>query len=343
MKTFFKTFCAVTLVCCGLCSCQQARLKRVRVAPEGVSVKVMEASAVENVSQRSYVGSIEVSKEASVSAVHGGVLEQLLVREGDKVREGQVLAVINSSGVKSAYDAAKAALQQAEDGYRRASQVYQSGSVSEVKMVELRTKVEQARSSAEAASNALDECSVKAPFSGRVSAVNVNRGERVMVAQPLLNLVDLSGLEISFSVPENEVSSVKAGSTAKVYVPALDSGFDAVVKNMSVVGSTVSHSYKCTLAIKNVTAQMLPGMVCRVYLASDEVSGTVVPQDAVKIDGDGRYVWTVDASDKVCKTRITTGGFSGKGVVVTSGLSEGDRIIVQGSSKVSTGMKVIVK
>lgn len=133
-----------------LCSCQLARLKRVRVAPEGVSVKVQTAEESRTVSQKSYVGSLEVSKEAVVNAPHGGVVGKIYVREGQKVAKGQVIAVIDSRTVRSGYEAAMAALSQAEDGYARASKVYESGSVTDVKMVEIRTQLAQARASAEA-------------------------------------------------------------------------------------------------------------------------------------------------------------------------------------------------
>ena len=57
-------------------------------------------------------------------------------------------------------------------------------------------------------------------------------------------------------------------------------------------------------------------------------------------DGGGRYVWTVDGEDTVCKTYIRVNGYSGKGVVVESGLDDSLRVIVEGSRKVSGGMKV---
>ncbi len=326
-----------------LCSCQLARLKRVRVAPDGVSVKVQVAEESRTVSGKSYVGSLEVSREAVINAPHGGVIEKLYVREGQKVAEGQVIAVIASRTVLSSHEAAMAALRQAEDGYERASKVYESGSVADVKMVEIRTQLAQAKASAEAARNALDECTVRAPFAASVSSVFVNEGEHVGIARPLASLADVSDPEIRISVPENEVHMIAAGDIAEVYVPALDRTLTAVVKNKAVVSDALSHSYGCTLSPKGGRSGLMPGMICRVYLEKDGVSGIVIPADAVRMDDKGKYVWTVGAAGKVCKVRITTGGFSGKGVVVTGGLASGDRVIVSGASKVSSGMQVNIK
>lgn len=342
MKSPRKLLVALALVALA-CSCQQARLKRVRVAPEGVCVKVQTVTMTSNASQKAYVGTVEVSKEASINASTSGTLTKLYVKQGAKVSQGQVLAEITSQTVKSSYDAAMAALRQAEDGYARVKKVYDTGSVPEVKLVEIQTKLEQARASAAAARNALEQCKVRAPFAGEVADISILQGEKVVVAQPLLTLVDARGLDVVVSIPEIEAFDVKVGDKATVLFPSLDRKLEAVVKTRAVVGSSLSHSYKCTLSMGKVGEDVLPGMVCKVYLLSDSISGIVVPADVVKLDSDGKYVWTVDSLDRVCKVRIVTNGFSGKGVIVVNGLNEGDRIIVEGTSKVSTGMSVKVK
>lgn len=326
-----------------LASCQQAHLKRVRVAPEGVCVKVQTVQNASTVLKKSYVGTVEVSKEASVSAPVSGTLEKLNVKQGSRVEAGHILAEINSQAVQSSYDAAMASLRQAEDGYQRVMKVYDSGSVPEVKLVEIKTKLEQARASARAAENALEQCRIRAPFAGELSDVSVHQGERVVIAQPLFTIVDVKDLEIAVSVPETEVFGVVPGDKATVVFPSMDGTLEAVVKSRAIVGNVLSHSYKCTLSLLEGRKDILPGMVCEVYLAGDSVSGISIPADVVKVDSEGKYVWTVDASSKVCKTRVVTGGFSGRGVVVSSGLQPGDRLIVEGASKVSTGMKVKVK
>lgn len=338
-----RTILVSVLAASCLCSCQLARLKRVRVAPDGVSVKVQTAEESRTVSQKTYVGTLEASKEAVVNASHGGVVEKIYVREGQKVAQGQAMAVIASRTVRSSYEAAMAALARAEDGYGRASKVYESGSVTDVKMVEIRTQLAQARASAEAAENALDECTLRAPFAASVSGVFVHEGEHVAIARPMVSLADVSEPEIRISVPENEVHMIAPGDRAEAYFPALDRTFAAVVKNKAFVGDALSHSYKCTLAVKGGPAGLLPGMICNVSLEKDGVSGIVIPADVVRIDDKGRYVWTVGSDGKVSKTRITAGGFSGKGVIVTGGLAPGDRIIVEGASKVSAGMSVKIK
>ena len=128
--------------------------------------------------------------------------------------------------------------------------------------------------------------------------------------------------------------------TFTVEVPALGGArFQAVVKTKGVSASPLSHSYSCTLSPSGQVEGLLPGMVCKVYRDSEGAGGIIVPASVVRTDGNGRYVWTV-ADGKVVKKYIVTGKFAGKGVAVEDGLEAGDRVIVEGSQKVSSGMKV---
>ena len=109
-----------------------------------VTVKVEKISDVSVTSTVSYVGTAEAVRSAVVSAPNSGRLVSLEVSRGDKVSAGQELARIESQTVRSTLQMAEATLAQARDGHDRASQVYSSGSIPEVQMVEINTKLSQA-------------------------------------------------------------------------------------------------------------------------------------------------------------------------------------------------------
>jgi len=308
-----------------------------------VSVGVQVIAGSNHISQRSYVGTVESAKDATISANHSGTLSSLLVRQGQNVKAGQIVATINSPNVINSYKAALASLHQAQDGYDRAKQVYDSGSIPDVKMVEIETKLAQAKATAEVASNAMAECNITVPFDGIVSKILVNSGEHLIVGQLLLSIIDAGGLEVSFPVPENEISGLTIGEGAVVEFPSVGKeSSKAVVKSKSLTSSPLSHTYSCTLQLKNKPDGLMVGMVCKVFMDSDDIKGIIIPADVVKVDNVGKYVWTVE-NDMACKKRITVGGYSGKGVLVDSGLSVGDILIVEGAGKVSGGMKVTIK
>lgn len=308
-----------------------------------VSVKVMPVKSERGIRSSSYVGSVIPLKSAVLSCRYPGTLTGLYVSQGDYVEKGQVLAQVESSSVESAYKMARATLEQAEDGYGRVMQVYGTGSIPDVKRVEVEAQLSKARAAAEAASRSLEDCKIKAPFAGVVGEVYCDRGVELSLLDPIAKVMDISDVEIRFPVPEKEIGRLRVGDTAYLVVPALkDSAFSARVKTKGMVASALAHSYDCTVEPLCRVDGLLPGMVCKVYLATDSRSGIVIPSSVVQMDAAGRYVWLVSDS-VVVKRYVEIDGFSGKGVVVTSGLEQGESLIVEGSRKVSTGMKVKVQ
>ena len=308
---------------------------------EPVRVEVTAVRRAEGGKQVGYVGRVEPARSTLVNVPHGGTLVALRVREGQRVSQGDILAVVKSEPLQAAYDMAVSTRRQAEDGFARVQKVYDSGSITEQKYIEVQTQLEKARSSEQAAQSALDECTVCAPFTATVSEVMGHQGTQVTALSPLVRLVDVGRMEITFAVPEGELASLRVGDSAMVAVPAIEKEFPAVLKVKGVVGSALSHSYDCTLGGLPEVDGLMPGMVCKVSLVtSKRGAGVLVPASAVMNDREGRYVWTADSMGVVEKHRVTVDGFSGHDVVVTEGLMEGERVIVHGSQKVSTGMKV---
>lgn len=307
---------------------------------EPVPVKVISVKKSDVKANTSYIGRVEPSKSAVVLNPFPGTLTEFNVTKGRKVAKDAVIAKINSESLQSAYDIAESALEQAEDGFERVEKVYGSGSVTEVKMVEVRTKLEQARAAERSARQALEDCSVKAPFSGVIGEVYCQKGEHLSAASPLVQILDVESIEIHFSVPESEYSDILVGAKAEIEVPALRKTVSGTVAVKGVSASALSHSYDFTLKNISESYSLMPGMVCKVRIGRKGDGAIVIPASAVLTDMEGRYVWGVSPDDKVCKTRVNVGGYAGQGVVIAEGLQEGDRVIVEGSRKVSTGMKV---
>ncbi|MBQ0025171.1 MAG: efflux RND transporter periplasmic adaptor subunit [Bacteroidales bacterium] len=307
---------------------------------EPVPVRVMTVEKSRAVSTTNYVGTVEPSKNVVITNPFPGKVEKLYVKEGARVKEGTVIARISSEALQSAYDIAKATLEQAEDGLRRAEKVYGTGSVTEVKMVEIRTQVEKARAAEKSAEQALEDCNIKAPFSGVVDGIYVHEGQNVTVPSPVVQILSLEGVEIHFKVPENEYAKVHIGCKVEIDVPALDRKVTGNVAVKGIKASPLSHAYDFTIKGISDSRDMAPGMVCKVRALSTGEESIVIPASAVMTDMEGRYIWGVTQEDTVCKTYVTVGGFMEKGVEISEGLVEGDRVIIEGSRKVSTGMKV---
>ncbi len=342
MKKSLRTLTASLLCTAIACSCSGGLSRHHTEARKPVPVRIMKAGPADNDGIRTYIGTAVPSKSAVLSCSYPGTVVSLPVKKGDKVRKGDTMAVINSQSVSSTWEMAHATLKQAEDGYKRVSQVHATGGIPDVKLIEIETQLSKARAAAEAADNALENCIVKAPFDGVAGEIFLEQGIEAGAMEPIARILDISSVEIEFSVPEKEINGINEGDELTVEVPALGNlVFTSRVKNKGVSASPLSHSYTCTLAHSPQAKGLMPGMVCKLQCSGASGKGTVIPASCVKTDASGRYVWTVKDST-VYKKYITVGGFSGTGVIVTEGLSEGDNIITEGSQKVSGGMKVKV-
>lgn len=310
---------------------------------QDIPVKVMTVAVTEEDGSNSYVGTASASKTAFLSCRYPGRVASVRVKEGDYVRQGDIIAEVESQSVVSAYQIACSTLKQAEDGYERAAEVHRSGSIADVKMIEAETRLAQARASAEAAEAAKEECMIKAPFSGVIGKIMVNEGEEINSLDQIACILDISTIEIRFPVPESEVSGISEGDAARITVPALKmESFPAKVIAKGIVASPLSHTYECTAVPSGRMDGLMPGMVVKVCLDARSGKSIVIPASVVRTDAGGRYVWTVLDGGTVSKRYVVPEGFSGKGVVISEGLSEGEKIITEGVQKVCTGMKVRV-
>lgn len=307
-----------------------------------VKVGVIIANDGDVSSSRTYVGKATAVREAIIKAPFPGDITDILINKGDTLKEGQIVVKIYSESLNSSLDIAEATLRQAQDGYDRLMNVKDNGSVPEVKIVEVRTQLAKAKSSVKAAKKAMADCNVRVPFSGVASEIFVEDGESVGLSAPLIKLLDTEHTNIVINVPENEIADINLGEEATLDIPALKiKDITVVVTEKSVDAQSVSHSYQCTLTPNIDVLGLMPGMIGKVIFDKENDShDIVIPASTVRTDKDGRYVWTVDENNLVSKTYIETGGFSGKGIIVVSGLEEGSRVIVDGASKVSTGMTV---
>lgn len=329
-------------VCLALIAVSCAdRGNRKVIEKEPINVGVLTVTPMSSQYYNVYVGEINASGSAVISTNHSGILEAINVQQGTHVNRGDVLAEVISKNVQASYDISHASLRQAEDGYERVKKVHESGTVPDVKLVEIETQLEKARAAAKSAEESLEECRIKAPFNGTVSEVFVEQGIQVNPGTAILKLVDLSTIEVSIPVPEAEIGRIKIGQKALIDVPALDiTGIEAHVELKGVTAASPSHTYRCTLVPEKKQTNLYPGMVCKVRLSEVAESLRIrIPASAVEMDSYGRFVWVVN-DGVVGRKYVTVDGYQEQGVIISSGLEPGDKVIVKGSAKVSTGMKV---
>ena len=307
-----------------------------RVIPVGV----LPIDSVNGIVNNTYPGYLEEGQSVEMAFKYGGTLQQLNVKEGSAVRKGQVLARVVSPQMESTQRSAQATLEQAQDAYERLKKVHDNGSLPEIKWREMVANLEKAQSALDLANAMLADNTIKAPFSGTVTALNAELGENITPLKPIMRIINTKGLTVKISVPENEIAKVQVGDTAEVVIPALgDRRYMGKVTEKSLTASLLTHSYPVKVLVEQPDTELAPGMISKVVLKADVSTGIIVPANAVLVNQEGRFVW-IEQDGRATRRNITISGYSGSGVVVSEGLQAGDNVIVEGYQKVSEGMKV---
>ena len=321
-----------------MAGCQQ---KQEAVKNEAVSIKVKTQTVqmVNSLSKLRYSGTVEASQTIPLTFQSSGTVEQVLIQEGDIVHKGQLLAVVNKSDNQSIYNSSLASYQQAKDAYDRMKQVYEKGSLSEVKWVDMETKLEQATSQLQVSKNNLNKCNLYAPTNGIIGKRNIEPGQSSISNLSPIELVKIENVFIKISVPENEIGKIKKGLKATFTISALENkSYEGVISNVGVVADQFSRTYDVKITVNNPRLEMKPGMVSDVSLnTAIEKKLIVVPYSAVSKDTEGNsFVYLVSPDNhSVKKQVITVGNYQASGIAVLNGLKPNQTIVVEGKEKLS--------
>lgn len=325
-----------------LISCSQSETKSVE---EAVKVRIVDVdeTAVGNV--KNYSGTVVEEKGVSVSFATVGTVQKVLVSVGDKVKKGQLIAVLDDEVMRQSHEAANVSLKQAEDAYGRMKQLKDSNSLAEIQWIEIESKLKQAQAAEAIARKSLSDCMLYAPESGVVADKMVEAGQNVTMGMPVIKLVDIRRVKVKVAVPETEIANIKEGMTVDVFVAALQKHVSGKVTERGVSANPLTRTYDVYALVENETQELLPGMICEVgFRIGDDSRQMTLPANVLRIDENNRsFVWLA-VSGKAHKRYVTIDGSTERGVVIAGGLQAGDKVISDGSQKVSENTKVeIVK
>ncbi len=332
---------AILLAALSITSCAEKKKAKDFIQP----CKTMVAKQCTLENKWYYVGEVNAKTSTGVGFKVPGTVTKVYVSEGDHVAKGQLLAELDPQDMQNSYDMAHATLNQAEDAMRRVEMMHSEQSVSDIKYVEVQTKLEQARSMYSAAKKRLENTKLYAPVSGVIGKRGIEVGEGYGMVLSAFTILDIDEVVVKIPVPEREIPNIKKGDEAKVYVLALGDSvyYNAHIDAIGVSSDPLTHSYEARLNIKNPGHKLMQGMVCNVQLwpkSTQGRKGFILPITAVKLNpGDDYYVWVV-RNGKAYRQSVDVGMYSKDGVIVYGGINDGDHIITEGQSKICDGQTI---
>jgi RND family efflux transporter MFP subunit len=332
---------------------------------KGITVEAVKSAAVPELLD--VVGSVRARTSAVVSTRIPGSITLLKVREGDRVKKGQLLAQLDAQENQATAAVATAGIDEARRGvdealsrkkladatFDRYDNLLKEQAVSrqefDVKQAEkdmaaqgvarAESRLKQTQEGARAATTVSGYTRIVAPISGLIVSKQVDLGASVFPGQPLMTIEDEGIYQLELALPESIATKVKPGSPLQVTLDAIGNSFSARIAEIVPAADPASHTFVAKIALNQ--KGLKSGMFGRGAISlGTTVTGITLPIKAVIARGAMTIVWIVDKGNIARMRIVKTGRQSGERVEILSGLSDGDRTVVTGVEKVTEGAKV---
>ncbi|SDX23941.1 RND family efflux transporter, MFP subunit [Lutibacter oricola] len=288
-----------------------------------------------------YSGTIEADNTVSLGFMTSGRVSNILVQEGVKVRKGQLLANIDATSYKNAFDIANAGLELANDNFNRLKQLYDKGSLPERDFIAVKVAVAQANANKNLAAKNLTDTKLYAPFSGMITQKLTEVGAIAAPGVPAFTIMKTDKVYATASISESEISKLKIDSDAMVEIPSMKKTFQGKVAIINHSADALTRTFTVKIRLDNSESQLLPGMISNININTNNMQNIIaIPANTVLRDANNiSYVYVVQNNTAI-KKRVTIGNFTGNNVIVTDGLSTNDVLVSKGYTNIKDGQEV---
>ena len=304
-------------------------------------------------------GQLMAKAEATIAAQVDGQITEIRVHEGEGVESAAVLLVIDPqrrqlevANSEAQLAEAQAELAVATRNYKRTERLSKDNVASEARLDEDRTRESLARSAVAGADarlglarRALEDATVRAPFSGLIARRHVSVGEYLTTGTALFDLVDLDPIEVEFTLAEIDSSKVEIGDPVEISIaPYPDETFAAMVSMISPTIDPRTRTLRVKAELPNPDGRIRPGLFAHTDLGvSERADAIVVPQDAVIQRADGAVIFKLNPDGRVERLTVETGVSIEGWVEVSRGLEPADVVVVRGQDRLDDGVAVSVR
>jgi membrane fusion protein, multidrug efflux system len=292
-------------------------------------------------------GNVDTKENILVQPEYQGTLVSLNVKAGQRVSKGQVLGKIDDAGLSQQVASLENQYALAKTTFERQKNLWDQKIGSEIQYLQAQTQMISAQRGVAQIKAQLSKTVIKAPFSGTIDEVFVEKGQVVAPsAQGLMRIVNLSNMYVSTSVPETYIGKLKVGTEVDVLLTSLGKTYKGKVRQIGSFVNPSNRSFGIEVSVPNPENLLRPNQVANLkitdYLSKNTI---VVPTNVIQEDGQkNKFVYVVTNSNGktgIAKKVIVKPGQSSDNVTeILSGLESQDIIVTEGINAISDGMKL---
>ena len=310
-------------------------------APPGVNVTRAEVRSFPLSAEA--LGNARANESVDIRPRITATITEILFEEGQAVGEGDVLVKLDDLEQVADLAAAQAALVDSEASYRRSSELFKNNVVAKSQLLQDEAKKVADEAMVSVAQKRLADTVVRAPFAGRIGLRRISIGSLVDQDTVITTLDDTHIVKVDFDLPEIYLSRIEPGLKVLAHSAAFpDHEFAGAVSSVDTRVDPVSRTVRVRSEMPNPDGHLRPGMFLTVTLLNDTIEALLIPERALIPERSIQYVYVVGENEIVEKRTVQIGRRRPGEVEILSGLSAGERVIVDGTQKAREGQPVSI-
>ena len=322
---------------------EQSRLleeKSNAVIQERPPVNVVEQELVPGImrDRMNLPGMVEPWENLGILAEVRGLVEEVLVEEGSHVKQGDLIARLDTGDYENRRNSIKAAYNLALTNLKRLSGLHEQEIIAQSRYDSVKAEMESLEADLATAELQLKRCFIKSSIAGIVNELPAKKGLYLAVGDPVATVLDIERLKVIVGIPESDVDAVRRIDRFEITIEALGNKEITGTKYfLAIAPESLAQVYRLELEVENKLEEILPGMFARVEIIKQEFPDALaIPLYAV-ISRDNKHYVYVEENNVAKLQEVKLGILDGWQIQITEGLKPGGKVIVVGQRSVDEG------
>lgn len=291
-------------------------------------------------------GSVASRKNVLISAQIPGMIQNVHVREGQKVNKGQVLVSLDADIIRSNIKELQTALELANIMYEKQARLWEQKIGTEVQYLQAKNNKESLENKLVTTNAQLDQAIIRAPFSGNIDEVHARSGETTSPGAPLIRIMSPEDMYIHADVSERFMGKVVTGDKVEVYFPVQDKKISTVISSVSSMINPENRTFRIEVRLPKTDFVLKPNQVSileiRDYFKDEAFS---IPTRLILRDDEGEYVYAIAKNNNdivATKLRVKSGLSYGGKTEILEGLKGNEELVDKGFRDIAEGVEVAI-
>ncbi|MGB4742238.1 MAG: efflux RND transporter periplasmic adaptor subunit [Flavobacteriaceae bacterium] len=254
-------------------------------------------------------GTVKADQTIDLHAEMGGTVTAILVKEGQKVSKGQLLATLDSDVIDNSVLQLDTQLALATTTFERQARLWEQNIGSEIQYLQAKAQKEGLENSVKSLKAQARKMKIIAPFSGIIDQIYAKTGELTSPQKPFLKLVNLNKVYVESEVTETYLNSIKKDGKVLLNFRSIGTSIEASVSQVGNFINPSNRSFKMRIDLKNPNNELKANLLADIKINDFKANGTIIPTRLVQRDRDNKtFVYTIEPKEnnhKVIKTYVT--------------------------------------